>query len=388
MLLTMLLPDVQDWNITLLATDINRHFLRKAAEGTFGEWSFRDAPTFVKETFFTRIGRGRYQILPALQDMVTFAPLNLAEDIYPALLNNTTLMDLVLCRNVLIYLGANQAQSVVQRIGRCLREGGWLLVAPTEVSNVCCAEVEGVAFEGAKAFRKKWMVAAETPVLTTPARVIHEASTAAPASQPIEVPPAESPRAVSSVTAKPPDPAPSAAGEHPADLEDISRLLRVGNARRVVELLTSRAGIDAFPPEPGPDVPPEEAALLARALANLGNLAHAMLWCDRAIAAEKMNPRLHYLRAMILHELGEGVAGADALRRTIYLDHTFVMAHVALADLSRRLGRTDESSRHFRNATHLLRTRRQDEIVPESDGLTVARLVELIDSISLKGGIS
>ncbi len=51
-LLHQLIPDLADWNLTLLATDINEKFLRKAAAGVYGEWSFRQSPCAFKERYF------------------------------------------------------------------------------------------------------------------------------------------------------------------------------------------------------------------------------------------------------------------------------------------------------------------------------------------------
>ncbi len=49
-----LLPDWKDWNITILATDINPNFLRKASQAEYTEWSFRGTPTWLKERYFSR----------------------------------------------------------------------------------------------------------------------------------------------------------------------------------------------------------------------------------------------------------------------------------------------------------------------------------------------
>ena len=53
-LLDRLIPDLKDWNVTILATDFNPKFLRKAAQGMYGAWSFRDAPVWLREQYFTR----------------------------------------------------------------------------------------------------------------------------------------------------------------------------------------------------------------------------------------------------------------------------------------------------------------------------------------------
>ena len=59
-LLDQLIPDLKDWNITILATDINTAALRKADEGIYSDWSFRDAPPFFKDKYFERVNGNRY----------------------------------------------------------------------------------------------------------------------------------------------------------------------------------------------------------------------------------------------------------------------------------------------------------------------------------------
>src|SRR3989338_3482902 len=59
-LLSRMIPDLRDWNISILATDINARFLEKASRGVYSEWSFRDAPPGIRETFFRKTGQGRF----------------------------------------------------------------------------------------------------------------------------------------------------------------------------------------------------------------------------------------------------------------------------------------------------------------------------------------
>jgi len=83
MLLDRLIPDAARRNITILATDINPRFVRKAAEGVYSEWSFRETPAWVRERYFNRRKDGRFEIKPHIRKMVTFSYVNLAEDTYP-----------------------------------------------------------------------------------------------------------------------------------------------------------------------------------------------------------------------------------------------------------------------------------------------------------------
>ncbi len=76
-------------------------------------------------------------------------------------------------------------------------------------------------------------------------------------------------------------------------------------------------------------------------------------------------------------QLEEAIA---SLRRTLYLDQQFALAHFALANLRRRQGLQQESEKHFRNALAVLGHYRPDDILPESDGITAGRLAEIIRS--------
>ncbi len=102
-LLAKLIPDLKDWKITILGTDLNPRSLQKASEGVYSEWSFRGTPEWVGERYFTRAKDGRWAVLPSIKKMVTLHYLNLAEDAFPSLLSNTNAMDVIFCRNVLMY---------------------------------------------------------------------------------------------------------------------------------------------------------------------------------------------------------------------------------------------------------------------------------------------
>jgi chemotaxis protein methyltransferase CheR len=334
MLLDRLIPDLEEWNITILATDINPEFLRKAAEGVYGEWSFRGTPAWLRERYFRRKNNRRFEILPPLRKRVMFSYLNLADDVYPSLSNNSNAMDVIFCRNVLMYFTPAQAKKVAGNLHGSLVEGGWLVVSPTETSSVLFSRFSAVEFSGAVLYRK---AASAAP------RVI---ATAHPAPAPVRLP-------------EPYYPNPF-----------------------VQEAARSMAPEEA-PPEPvRPAAAPGDApSLTARACANQGKLAEAAEWCEKAIAADKLNPACHYLLAAIQQELGQHDGAVRSLMRALYLDADFVLAHFALGNLRLSHGRRREAERHFENALALLRAHPRDEILPESEGLTAGRLGEIIVSV-------
>ena len=118
----------------------------------------------------------------------------------------------------------------------------------------------------------------------------------------------------------------------------------------------------------------------ARSYANLGKLTEAASWCEKAIATNKLKPTAHYLLAIICQELGEGPKAIRSLRRALYLDPDFVLAHFALGNLCRFHGQPGEAERHFDIALGLLSPRTDDELLPESNGLTAGRLRDIVTS--------
>lgn len=89
-------PNLRDWQITILATDINPRLLRIARAGVYRRWSFRNAPAWLTRDYFRPAADGKMEILPEIRRMVNFAYLNLAEDVYPSHLNSTNAMDIIL----------------------------------------------------------------------------------------------------------------------------------------------------------------------------------------------------------------------------------------------------------------------------------------------------
>jgi chemotaxis protein methyltransferase CheR len=48
------IPDIKNWNISILATDINPRILSRAATGEYAKWSFRGVPKWLKENYFVQ----------------------------------------------------------------------------------------------------------------------------------------------------------------------------------------------------------------------------------------------------------------------------------------------------------------------------------------------
>jgi len=383
-LLQRLLPDRKDWNVTILATDINERFLQKAAAGTYGEWSFRDCSPLFRERHFTRAPDGRYQVAAQIRDWVTFAQLNLAEDSFPSLSTDTNAMDVILCRNLLLYFTPAHARKLVEKLNNALVEPGWLAVSPSEYSQALFSRFAAVNFPGAVLYRKDGVMErnarVRAPSLPEPAAtfelpaVPQDPTTELTAGhwQPEVAPAAPSGQSSSSMDL----PRPLAAAEY---------AFSQGRYREAVDALLP-AFADPAIDGPTRGLPPEHEprafSVLARAYANQGNLTDALLWTARWIDSNKVEPTAHYLHAMILQEKGERRDARRALQSAVFLQPDFALAHFALGNLARADGRAAEASRHFANALRSLRHRSPDEPLPDSDGMTVGRLVQTINALA------
>jgi len=356
-LLDCLLPDIAQWQITLLATDINSRFLQKAAEGIFSNWSFRDAPSWLRERYFQPFtqpgGTARFAVLPRIRRMVTFAHLNLCEDVYPSLTNNTNAMDLILCRNVLMYFSDDRAAHVAHNLHRALVSQGFLLVSAVEASSRIGAHFDLLSVDGALLYRKR----SDSDTAPPPATIVQAEQAIAPSSPEFQDEPLQS-------ESHPPQVA--------VDLRArASALFEQGDYLEAAKLLLA---------DPHADV--DRAQLLTRIYANLGDLCAAREWAGRAIDIDRTNALSHYLLAIILQEQNQVAAAGTALQRTLYLEPDFVLAHFALGNLEQQQGRNHAASRHFANALSLLRRFDDDQVLPHSDGLAAGQLREMIRSIA------
>lgn len=362
------LPDFADWHVTILGSDINPRFLQKAAAGVFSEWSFRNAPPWLKAGYFESAENGRWALRPEIKRMVSFAHLNLAEDVYPSLLNETNAVDVIFCRNVLIYFSPEQVKKVIGNFHRCLVEGGWLVLSPSETSHVHFPQFVAVNFDGAMLYRKD----------STRTRPVDRRAPSGEDAAPVFLEPRPEPGAETVAPGPqiwaPPEHAELITAEAPPAAFDLA--LAFYAQGRYAETAETLAALLAAPP-----VEPRAMVLAARTLANQGRLAEALGWCEQVIAADKLNPGAHYLRASILHEQGDLNEAVQSFKRALYVDPDFVLAHFALGNLARNDGKFREADRHFARALACCRAQPPDAVLPESEGLTAGRLTEIITAL-------
>jgi chemotaxis protein methyltransferase CheR len=158
-LIDRMLPDRKSWTITILGTDVDPEALEKARRGVYREWSFRTTPRWLRNRYFRPRG-DCFALDDHIRKLVTFAPLNLVADTYPALTTNTTAFDVILCRNVLMYLTRRTQRATAAKLADALLPGGWLALGAAEGSAELTDSLVRVDLAGAVFGRKERRIAA------------------------------------------------------------------------------------------------------------------------------------------------------------------------------------------------------------------------------------
>jgi chemotaxis protein methyltransferase CheR len=220
--------------------------------------------------------------------------------------------DIILCRNVTIYFGREVVRRVVANFYDALNEGGWLLVGHAEPNAETFSRFATVCEGGTTAYRKTAPLL--PPSLDFPTVRVRIPRPAAPP------PPAIRPRA------------------------------------------------PVYTPAPNVDD--------ARAMADRGEWDDAAALCDRLIAAEATNAAAHFTRGLILEHGGAAADAERSLRRAVYLDRGFALAHYHLG-ICLQQGSPMQARKAFDNVVRLLDGRPDAEVIEHGDGITAVELREL-----------
>ena len=309
-----LLPDWQNWQLDILGTDINNRALEQAAHAAYRDWSFREAYALPwRDLYFVRFDT-QYHLREDIRTMVRFAWCNLIDDCGtdPFV---TRFVDVILCRNVILYFGAHFRRWVYQRLYQALAPGGWLVVGHADPSPPSFATFEARPFPGATFYQRPYPGVLPPRPGTAPLPAHHGAD-----------PPPDQP---------------------------------------------------SLPPHSLPEAEEASAELhyrQGRWHADRQHWDEALFHCQQAVALDPTYTQAHYTLALIYQSLGQCEQAIEALRHTIYLARNWVLPRFTLAALYRQVGQTAQARRELRNVIALTAAMPPEATIPGGDGLTAARL--------------
>ncbi|GMV43955.1 MAG: hypothetical protein AMXMBFR64_56710 [Myxococcales bacterium] len=284
----------------ILGTDLSRAALERARAALYRPWALRGLDPVRQAAHFRPAG-ARFALDPVLRSAVVFAHHNLASGLPPSELPEA---DLVLCRNVLIYMDAPQVRRVAELLWSSLAPGGWLMLGASDPQL-------GAPFE----------------VVSTSAGLIYR--------RPVE-PTGEAPRvAAPEWGASPPlawaSPPPVSVSE--ATFPDVSKAATSPDRPAPVG---HEPGRDADSAERGTELP--------------------------------LSASEHLTLGLLQLDSGEPEHAERSLRRALYLDRELAPAHFALGALLLARGDAAGAERSFRNAATIAAAMPADAPVPHGGG--------------------
>jgi chemotaxis protein methyltransferase CheR len=316
-------PDA-GWIVAVLGLDANPEMLRRAGVARYSTWSLRETPDAVRNRWFDPHD-GDYEVNAAVRDLVRFQRYNVADE--NAELWQPGQYDVILCRNLLMYLSPAVAEALIRRMTSALVPGGYLFLGHTDSLGPRPEGLEPRDGHDTFYYRRQRPGAATAP--------------AAKATRPL----VEAPRR--RVTAARPGPDPH------------ERALTLLRDERFAEALTVTEGALG---DIGDLPQPRDLLLHGVLLAQAGRIEDAEIACRRLLDVDGLYADAHHLLGVCL----EGGAAVDVAighyRLAAHLDPAFAMPRLRLGLLSRRRGDDRAACAELDRALPLLREEREERI--------------------------
>lgn len=118
--------DAARFHVSVLATDVDDAALRRAAAGRYPSSALRHIPAEYQQRFTTMVGEHEIEVSPQVKKLVRWRNYSLFDEA------PMKLVDVVFCRNVMIYLDRAQQDRVLEVFWDALTRGGYLVLGRSE----------------------------------------------------------------------------------------------------------------------------------------------------------------------------------------------------------------------------------------------------------------
>ena len=279
----------------VLGTDVSDIALAKARVGVYRPWSLRGLEAADTRRLFSAQDR-RWKLDDRYRGTVTFARHNLATDAYPPSHRPVARYDLILCRNVLMYLDEASVNRVAAGLAQSLADEGWLLTGasdpPLTHPDLCVTSSHDCVV-----YRRHPRVVAMTPPDHLTIQPDDRLSIDGSPTRPM---PPNAPAFVAPT-------APGGGGSESPELQQAHAALAIGSYDEAIRLTSGRHDTGS-------------AIARVHALANAAGTVTALSEVNEQLRVHPMSASLHLLRALLLVDQCRFDDARQALRRVLYLD--------------------------------------------------------------------
>jgi chemotaxis protein methyltransferase CheR len=354
-MLVRTLSELDAWAVSIQGIDISKAALAKAVAARYSTWSLRETPDDLKRRFLRPEGRD-FVLDPAIRSMVTFLEQNLVEP--DEAFWQSESLDVVFCRNMLMYLAPEAARTVVSRIARSLVPGGFLYLGHAETLRGLSRDFHIRHTHDTFYYQRKeeHETAGLVPVDGDDGRPLSEPAVPAAddgswvesirlASERVEALTQVPIAAIALANLGGVASATGGSGVRSGLVEAVELLRheRFNEAEATLDGVLEGAAKD-------PDVQLLRAALLVQR----GDLPHAEGVCEGILEDDDTNASAHYVMALCREGAGALQSALEHDRVAIHLDSTFAMPHLHLGLLARRAGDMAGARQELESAIALL----------------------------------
>jgi chemotaxis protein methyltransferase CheR len=145
------LPDISNWSVQILANDINREVLNIARRGLYRARAVKDVHSYYINKYFNKSG-GNYEISSEVKKYVRFFYMNLVDEKQMKSMSN---VDVIFCRNVLIYFDDKSRKAAVGLLYDALRKGGYIFLGHSESMSRISSAFKLAKFENGIIYMKE-----------------------------------------------------------------------------------------------------------------------------------------------------------------------------------------------------------------------------------------
>ena len=121
------IPDIEQYDVKMLATDIDTDIIAKAARGEYPAAALQEIPQEYHKYFEQGASKSTVVVSQECRDLISYRQLNLLGP-WPM----KGMFDAIFCRNVMIYFDGPTKAKLVERFTQQLRPGGWLYIGHSE----------------------------------------------------------------------------------------------------------------------------------------------------------------------------------------------------------------------------------------------------------------
>lgn len=362
------LPD--DINVSIYATDISGVALNRAKEGIYNKSSMRAIDKEMLNKYFT-LRDGQYFLHDQVKRRVRFETVNLIEPCFPM---GGESIDIIICKNVLIYFRTETVKTIIRKFYNMLTAGGSLFVGHSEslwqisddfdleeVSGVFVYRKEGRnrAVPATTCFQQREKAVNSmvfdnqrmpSPLKRKVGRQVNLATQAVRGKvvpQEIDL---ERKRNLSEWIKKgvhPPD------GNYEAVLEDIEEVLQKEPKNMDAHLLAGKM------------------------YANMGLYDKALKKGLDALEVNDLSADAYLILGSIYYTIREKEKAISSFKKAIYLDNNSVLSHYYLGNLYKEVNLIEQAIKEYKNVIHIFETNTDRKEWLAGEVFTVKQLKEI-----------